>query len=52
VLSELSKLPELPELSELSELSELFSSMKKGLLRQALRPGDPLIKLFKLRFVS
>jgi hypothetical protein len=46
VLSELSKLP------ELSELSELFSSMKKGLLLQALRPGDPLIKLFKLRFVS
>ena len=49
MLSELSKLPELPELSE---LSELFSSMKKGLLLQALRLGDPLIKLFKLRFVS
>ena len=52
VLSELSKLPELPELSELSELSEHFSSMKKGLFLRALRLGDPLIKLFKLRFVS
>ena len=49
VLSELSKLL---ELSELIELPEVFSSMKKCLFRGALRPGDPLIKLLELRFVS
>src|SRR5258705_12450987 len=49
VLSELSKLL---ELSELIELPEVFSSMKKCLFHGALRPGDPLIKLLKLRFVS
>src|SRR5258708_26584665 len=49
VLSELSKLL---ELSELIELPEVFSSMKKHLFCGALRPGDPLIKLLELRFVS
>src|SRR5260221_14759802 len=49
VLSELSKLL---ELSELIELPEVFSSMKKCLFCGALRLGDPLIKLLKLRFVS
>src|SRR5258708_15688925 len=49
VLSELSKLL---ELSELIELPEVFSSMKKHLFHGALRPGDPLIKLLELRFVS
>src|SRR5258707_11667321 len=48
VLSELSKLL---ELSELIELPEVFSSMKKCLFCGALRPGDTLIKLLKLRFV-
>ena len=38
--------------SELIELPEVFSSMEKCLLHQALRPGDPLIKLLELRFVS
>src|SRR5258708_21405969 len=42
----------LSELSELIELPEVFSSMKKCLFCGALRPGDPLIKLLKLRFVS
>src|SRR5258705_4463073 len=49
VLSELSKLL---EPSELIELPEVFSSMKKCLFCGALRLGDPLIKLLKLRFVS
>src|SRR5258707_7267390 len=49
VLSELSKLL---ELSELIELPEVFSSMKKCLFHGALRPGDPLIKLLELMFVS
>ena len=49
MLSELSKLL---ELSELIELPEVFSSMKKCLFHGALRLGDPLIKLLKLRFVS
>ena len=49
MLSELSKLP---ELSELSELPEIFSPMKKCLFLHALRLGDPLIELLKLRFVS
>ena len=39
-------------LSESSELPEVFSSTEKCLLHQALRPGDPLIKLLELRFVS
>src|SRR5258708_40217968 len=39
-------------LSELIELPEDFTSMKKCLFRGALRPGDPLIKLLELRFVS
>ena len=39
-------------LSESSELPEVFSSMEKCLLHQALRLGDPLIKLLELRFVS
>src|SRR5260221_13869508 len=38
--------------SELIELPEVFSSTEKCLLHQALRPGDPLIKLLELRFVS
>src|SRR5258708_28051043 len=42
----------LSELSELIELPEVFSSMKKCLFHGALRLGDPLIKLLKLRFVS
>src|SRR5258708_5290258 len=43
---------DLSQLSELIELPEVFSSMEKCLLHQALRPGDPLIKLLELRFVS
>src|SRR5258707_11465579 len=42
----------LSESSELIELPEVFSSTEKCLLHQALRPGDPLIKLLELRFVS
>src|SRR5258707_8206623 len=38
--------------SQLIELPEVFSSTEKCLLHQALRPGDPLIKLLELRFVS
>src|SRR5258708_35956184 len=34
------------------DLPEVFISMKKCLLCGALRPGDPLIKLPELRFVS
>jgi len=48
----LSESSELSQLSELIELPEVFSSMEKCLLHQALRPGDPLIKLLELRFVS
>src|SRR5258708_30929277 len=43
---------ELSQLSELIELPEVFSSMEKCLLHQALRLGDPLIKLLELRFVA
>src|SRR5258708_19315171 len=39
-------------LSELIELPEVFSSMKKCLFLHALRLGDPLSELLKLRFVS
>src|SRR5260221_2456699 len=52
VLHVLSESSELSQLSELIELPEVFSSMEKCLLHQALRPGDPLIKLLELRFVS
>src|SRR5260221_6988209 len=52
VLHVLSEPSELSKLSELIELPEVFSSMKKCLFRGALRPGDPLIKLLELRFVS
>src|SRR5258708_33293311 len=52
VLHVLSEPSELSKLSELIELPEVFSSMKKCLFRGALRLGDPLIKLLKLRFVS
>src|SRR5258707_9176986 len=52
VLHVLSEPSELSKLSELIELPEVFSSMKKCLFHGALRPGDPLIKLLKLRFVS
>ncbi len=48
----LSESSELSQLSELIELPEVFSSTEKCLLHQALRPGDPLIKLLELRFVS
>src|SRR5258707_13374681 len=48
----LSETSELSQLSELIELPEVFSSTEKRLLHQALRPGDPLIKLLELRFVS
>ena len=48
----LSEPSELSKLSELIELPEDFSSMKKCLFCGALRPGDPLIKLLELRFVS
>jgi len=48
----LSEPSELSKLSELIELPEVFSSMKKCLFHGALRPGDPLIKLLELRFVS
>ena len=51
VLHVLSELSMLLELSELIELPEVFSSMKKCLFCGALRLGDPLIKLLKLRFV-
>jgi len=40
------------ELSELIELPDVFSSMKKCLFHGALRPGDPLLELLELRFVS
>src|SRR5258706_13014350 len=49
VLHVLSESSELSKLSELIELPEVFSSMEKGLLCQALRPGDLLLEL---RFVS
>src|SRR5258708_3344470 len=52
VLHVLSEPSELSKLSELIELPEVFSSMKKCLFHGALRLGDPLIKLLKLRFVS
>src|SRR5260221_6769463 len=52
VLHVLSEPSELSKLSELIELPEVFSSMKKCLFHGALRPGDPLIKLLELRFVS
>src|SRR5258707_10474843 len=52
VLHVLSEPSELSKLSELIELPEVFSSMKKCLFCGALRPGDPLIKLLELRFVS
>src|SRR5258708_26190603 len=52
VLHVLSEPSELSKLSELIALPEIFSSMKKCLFHGALRPGDPLIKLLKLRFVS
>src|SRR5260221_508229 len=52
VLHVLSESSELSQLSELIELPKVFSSMEKCLLHQALRPGDPLIKLLELRFVS
>src|SRR5258707_13332000 len=52
VLHVLSESSELSQLSELIELLEVFSSTEKCLLHQALRPGDPLIKLLELRFVS
>src|SRR5260221_7470939 len=52
VLHVLSESSELSQLSELIELPEVFSSMEKCLLHQALRLGDPLIKLLELRFVS
>src|SRR5258708_4105451 len=52
VLHVLSESSEISQLSELIELPEVFSSMEKCLLHQALRPGDPLIKLLELRFVS
>ena len=52
VLHVLSELSEFSKLSELIELPEVFSSMKKCLFHGALRPGDPPIKLLKLRFVS
>src|SRR5258705_10541858 len=52
VLHVLSESSELSQLSELIELPEVFSSTEKCLLHQALRPGDPLIKLLELRFVS
>ena len=48
----LSESSELSQLSELIELPEVFSSTEKCLLHQALRLGDPLIKLLELRFVS
>src|SRR5260221_3399570 len=52
VLHVLSESSELAQLSGLIELPEVISSMEKCLLHQALRPGDPLIKLLELRFVS
>src|SRR5258706_7745331 len=52
VLHVLSESSELSQLSELIELPEVFSSMEKCLFCGALRLGDPLIKLLKLRFVS
>src|SRR5258706_5829383 len=52
VLHVLSEPSELSKLSELIELPEVFSSMKKCLFHGALRPGDPLMKLLKLRLVS
>src|SRR5260370_20355312 len=52
VLHVLSESSELSQLSELIELPEVFSSTEKCLLHQALRLGDPLIKLLELRFVS
>src|SRR6266436_7995299 len=52
VLHVLSEPSELSKLSERIELPEVFSSMKKCLFCGALRPGDPLIKLLKLGFVS
>src|SRR5260221_5838008 len=52
VLHVLSESSELSQLSELIELPEVFSSMEKCLLHQALRLGDPLIKLLELMFVS
>src|SRR5258705_5788292 len=52
VLHVLSEPSELSKLSELIELPEVFSSMKKCLFLHALRPGDPLLELLKLRFVS
>ena len=48
----LSELSMFLELSELIELPEVFSSMKKCLFLCALRLGDPLLELLKLRFVS
>src|SRR5258707_11054327 len=52
VLHVLPELSRLLELSELIELPGVFSSMKKCLFLCALRLGDPLSELLKLRFVS
>src|SRR5258706_12925097 len=52
VLHVLSESSELSQLSEIIELPEVFSSTVKCLLQQALRPGDRLIKLLELWFVS